>query len=49
MTDGRIMHLGRATIKGNSSIEQKVPLKGLREAPRAAVLSYNNDVLAARN
>jgi hypothetical protein len=38
--------LGRARISGNSSIEQKVPLRGLKDTPRRALLNYNYDVLA---
>ena len=37
--------LGRARISGNSSVEQKVPLRGLKDTPRA-LLNYNYDVLA---
>jgi aminopeptidase N len=35
LADGRILNLGRVTILGNSSLETKVPLKGLKEAPPA--------------
>jgi aminopeptidase N len=44
--DGRIIRLGRVRIKGNSTIEQKVPLKGLKEKPRKLMLNYMADVLA---
>jgi hypothetical protein len=44
--DGRIIRLGRVRIKGNSTIEQKVPLKGLKEKPRKLILNYMADVLA---
>jgi hypothetical protein len=47
LADGRMVNLGRARLVGNSSAEQKVPLKGLKDAPKRAVLNYNYDVLAS--
>ncbi len=47
MNDGRLLTLGRARMLGNSSVEQTVPLKGLKEKPKRAVINYYNDVLAA--
>jgi hypothetical protein len=49
MADGNIFPLGRARLAGNSSIEQKIPLRGLKVKPRRAVLSYYDDVLASPN
>ena len=49
MADGQMFFLGRAHMIGNTSIEQKVPLKGLKTKPRRAVLSYYDDVLASPN
>jgi aminopeptidase N len=46
MADGRLLSLGRARLVGTSSIDQKVPLKGLNEAPKRAVVNYFDDVLA---
>jgi aminopeptidase N len=46
LADGRVARLGRVRMIGNSSIEQKVPLKGLKEKPRRAMLNYMADVLA---
>jgi len=46
LADGRVVRLGRVRMIGNSSIEQKVPLKGLKEKPRRALLNYMADVLA---
>ena len=48
LADGRIVNLGRARLSGNSSIEQKVPLKGMKDRPRRAVLNYYDDVLASQ-
>ena len=47
LADGRTMNLGRMMLIGNSSIDQKVPLKGLKVAPKRALLNYNDDVLAS--
>ncbi|MGH9642149.1 MAG: M1 family metallopeptidase, partial [Terriglobales bacterium] len=46
LADGRIVNLGRARLIGNTSGLQKVPIKGLKDAPRRAMLNYNYDVLA---
>jgi hypothetical protein len=45
--DGRTVSVGRARPVGNTSVEQKVPLKGLKDAPRRALVNYNDDVLAS--
>ena len=47
LADGRTVSVGRVAITGNSSFEQKVPLKGLKDKPRRAVLNYFDDVLAS--
>ncbi len=49
LADGGMFFLGRARLTGNNSIEQKVPLKGLKVKPRRAVLNYYDDVLASPN
>jgi hypothetical protein len=49
LADGKIFFLGRARIMGNNSVEQKIPLKGLKDKPRRAVLNYYDDVLASPN
>ncbi|HTR24625.1 MAG TPA: M1 family aminopeptidase [Terriglobales bacterium] len=48
LADGRIVFLGRARLVGATSAGQQVPLKGLRDAPRRAVVNYNFDVLAEK-
>jgi hypothetical protein len=45
--DGKAVMLGRARMKGNTSVEQKVPMKGLKDKPRRAMINYYNDVLAS--
>lgn len=47
LADGRVVNLGRARLMGNTSVEQKVPLKGLKDAPKRAIVNYNYDVLAS--
>jgi Peptidase family M1 domain len=47
LADGRTVNLGRAHLAGNTSVDQKVPLKGLKDAPRRALVNYNDDVLAS--
>ena len=47
LADGRLLFLGRARINGSSSTEQRVPLKGLKNKPRRAMLNYFDDVLAS--
>ncbi len=41
--------LGRARLTGNMTFDQKIPLKGLKEKPKRAVISYYDDVLASPN
>ncbi len=47
LADGRVANLGRARLIGNSSVDQKVPLKGLKDTPKRALVNYNDDVLAS--
>ena len=47
LADGRTINLGRAHLTGNTSIDQKVPIKGLKDAPKRALVNYNDDVLAS--
>ena len=49
LADGNIVFLGRARLLGNTSLDQKVPLKGLKTKPRRAILNYYDDVLATPN
>jgi hypothetical protein len=49
LADGGIYTLGRARLTGNKTVEQKVPIKGLKAKPRRAVLNYYDDVLASAN
>jgi hypothetical protein len=47
MADGRTLSLGRARLVGNTTLEQKIPLKGVKEKPRRALVNYFDDVLAS--
>jgi hypothetical protein len=49
LTDNRTVMLGRVRLIGNTTIEQKVPMKGLKDKPHRAVINYNDDVLASAN
>jgi len=47
MPDGNTGFLGRVRLAGNTSVEQKVPLRAWKTAPKRALVNYNYDVLAA--
>jgi hypothetical protein len=49
LADGRTLPLGRARLAGNTAVQQSVPLNGLKDAPRRALVNYNDDVLASAN
>lgn len=43
----KMFNLGRTRLIGNTTINQKVPLKGLKTPPQRAVLNYYDDVLVS--
>lgn len=45
MGDGRVASLGSARLSGNTTIEQHVPLRGLKQRPKRALIAYYDDVL----
>src|SRR5215470_11458762 len=47
LADGHTTILGRAHMSGNQTIEQKIPLKGLKDKPRRAMINHWADVLAS--
>jgi hypothetical protein len=49
LTDGKTVFLGRARMVGATTVQQKVPLKGMKTPPHAALLNYYDDVLASPN
>jgi hypothetical protein len=36
-------------MEGNASIEQKVPLRGVKTKPKRALVNYYDDLLASAN
>ena len=49
MATGQIVRLGSARPVGNMTVDQKVPLKGVKEKPRRAMINHYHDVLATLN
>jgi len=49
LADGRVVRLGAAPITGNQTMDRKVPLAGIKDKPRRAMLNYFDDVLCAHN
>ena len=49
LTDGRVFRLGAATLHGNTSVEQHVPLGKAKPAPKRAILNYFGDVLSTQD
>ncbi|HLV88489.1 MAG TPA: M1 family aminopeptidase [Candidatus Sulfotelmatobacter sp.] len=47
--ENNVYFLGRARMYGNKTVEQKIPIKGLKTKPRAAIINYYDDVLASPN
>jgi hypothetical protein len=47
LANGRIINFGHAQMTGNTTMEQKVPIRGLKDTPNRAMLNYYNDVLAS--
>jgi hypothetical protein len=45
LADGNVVLLGSLRPTGNTTIEQSVPLKGIKDPPRRAMINYFNDVL----
>jgi len=49
LEEGKFFMLGRVTLSGNTSNSGKVPLKGLKNKPKRALINYYDDVLASPN
>jgi aminopeptidase N len=47
MEDGKLFALGRVRLVGSSTVEDKVPIRGLKTKPKRALFNYYDDVLAA--
>lgn len=49
LEEGKVVSLGRVRLIGNSSFEQRITLKDLKNKPRRALINYYDDVLASPN
>jgi aminopeptidase N len=47
--NGRVTRLGNLPIQGNRTVEQSVPLGGLKDPPKRAMINYYNDVLCSQS
>lgn len=45
MGGGKVIRVGSAPMVGNNSLEQHIPLRGLKERPKRALIAYYDDVL----
>jgi hypothetical protein len=45
LASGKVFRLGSTAMAGNTTFEQTIPLRGLPEKPKRAMLNYFNDVL----
>ena len=46
LANGSTVRLGSIRPVGNTSVEAKTPIRGLKEKPRRAMVNYYDDVLA---
>ncbi len=49
LANGRVTRLGNLPIQGNRTVEQSVPLGGLKDPPKRAMINYYYDVLCSQN
>jgi Peptidase family M1 domain len=49
LDNNKMLFLGRARLAGNTTVDEKVPLKGLKTPPHRVVLNYFDDVLSSPN
>ena len=47
MADGKLYLVGRLKLVGNSTLEPKIPLTGLKMRPKRAMINYYDDVLSS--
>jgi len=45
LANGKVARLGSAQVAGSTGVEQHVPIKGLKEKPKKAMIAYYDDVL----
>jgi hypothetical protein len=46
LADGRTIRIGSVLMKGSSTINKQVALRGLKDTPKRALINYNYDVLS---
>jgi hypothetical protein len=49
LPSGRVMRIGMVPLKGSTTFEKSVALRGLQEPPKRAMINYFSDVLCANN
>jgi aminopeptidase N len=49
LANGKIVRLGMVPMAGNRTFEKTIPLGGVKETPRRAMLNYYDDVLCTTN
>jgi hypothetical protein len=42
---GNVVRLGRASVRGNTSLERHIRLKGVQQKPERALIAYYDDLL----
>ena len=47
--NNKIVRVGSVRMVGNTTVPLSVPLTGITEAPKRALLNYNFDVLSTNN
>jgi len=46
MADGKIAPIGSLLMKGSATIRQDIPLSGIKDTPKRAMINYNHDILS---
>jgi len=46
LADGRIIRIGSVLMKGSTTINKQIALRGLKDPPKRALINYNYDVLS---
>ena len=49
LPSGRVARIGMVPMKGNSTFEKTIALRGLQDQPKRAMINYFSDVLCAGN
>ena len=47
--NSKVVKLGSVRVKGNATVPVSLPLNGIREAPKRAMLNYNKDILCTED